>query len=104
MRIITKMNIQQHDPLHPGVFIKQVFLEPNNVGSNELARQLHVSAGLVSRLINGKVDVSPAMALKLSKVLGISAESWLQMQDNINLYKARDKIDLADYALMEFAW
>ncbi len=97
------MDINQHQPLHPGVFIKRVFLEPNKVGSNQLARQLHVSPGLISRLINSKIDVSPLMALKLSKVLGVSAESWLQMQDNFNLYKAREEINLADYELMEFA-
>ena len=97
------MDIKQHQPLHPGVFIKRTFLEPNKIGSNQLARQLHVSPGLISRLINSKIDVSPMMALKLSKVLGISAESWLQMQDNFNLYKAREEIDLTNYELMEFA-
>ncbi|MBV5330788.1 MAG: HigA family addiction module antidote protein, partial [Chlorobium sp.] len=66
------MTIQQHNPMHPGSFIKRVYLEPFNVGSNELARKLQVSAGLVSRLLNSKTDISPAMALKLSKVLGRS--------------------------------
>ena len=70
------MVLQQHNPMHPGAFIKRVYLQPNNIGSNELARTLKVSPGLVSRLINGKTDVSPAMALKLSVVLGRSPESW----------------------------
>ena len=78
------MTIQQHNPIHPGAFIKRVYyLEPFDIGSNELARKLQVSNGLVSRLLNGKTDVSPAMALKLSKVLGRSPESWLLMQDNL---------------------
>lgn len=97
------MAIQQHNPLHPGKFIKGVYLEPFNIGSNELARKLQVSAGLVSRLLNGKTDVSPAMALKLSVVLGRSPESWLLMQDNYNLWEARKEVNLNDFEAISFA-
>lgn len=97
------MTIQQHNPMHPGSFIKRVYLEPFNVGSNELARKLQVSAGLVSRLLNSKTDISPAMALKLSKVLGRSPESWLLMQDNFDLWKARREIDLNGFEAISFA-
>ncbi len=97
------MAIQQHNPLHPGAFIKRVYLEPFEIGSNELARRLHVSAGLISRLLNGKTDISPAMALKLSVVLGRSPESWLLMQDNYNLWEARKEVDLGDYEAISFA-
>jgi addiction module HigA family antidote len=97
------MNIQQHKPMHPGEFIKRVYLSPFNIGSNELARKLQVSSGLVSRLLNKKTDISPAMALKLSVVLGRSPESWLLMQDNHDLWKARKEIDLHNYNAIEFA-
>jgi len=97
------MIIQQHNPMHPGEFIKRVYLDPLNVGSNELARKLQVSPGLVSRLINGKTDLSPAMALKLSKVLGRSPESWLLMQDNFDLWQARQEVDLSQYETICFA-
>lgn len=97
------MLIQQHNPMHPGEFIKRVYLQPNDISSNELARKLKVSPGLISRLINGKTDISPAMALKLSVVLGRSPESWLLMQDNFDLWKARKEIDLNNYHTIEFA-
>lgn len=97
------MSIQQHNPLHPGEFIKRVYLEPFSLSSNELARKLKMSAAQVSRLLNGKSDLSPAMALKLSKVLGRSPESWLAMQDNFNLWQARQTIDLTEYETIEFA-
>lgn len=97
------MAIQQHNPLHPGTFIKRVYLEPFEIGSNELARKLQVSGGLVSRLLNGKTDVSPAMALKLSVVLGRSPESWLLMQGNYNLWEARKKVNLNDFKAISFA-
>ncbi|MFT5700424.1 MAG: addiction module HigA family antidote [Desulforhopalus sp.] len=97
------MAIQQHNPLHPGAFIKRVYLEPFEIGSNELARRLQVSAGLISRLLNGKTDLSPAMALKLSVVLGRSPESWLLMQDNYNLWEARKDVNLGDFEAISFA-
>jgi antitoxin HigA-1 len=97
------MGIQQHNPPHPGGFIKRNYLEPFNLGSNEVADKLQVSHSTFNRLINEKSDVSPEMALKLSKVLGRSAESWLAMQDNFNLWKAKQEIDLSTYESIKFA-
>ena len=96
------MDIQQHTPLHLGALIRRVYLEPFNVGSNQLARQLKVSLGLVSRLLNEKTDISHLMALKLSKVVGRSPESRLQMQDNYDLWLARLTINLEDYQAFKF--
>ena len=97
------MNMQQFNPPHPGAVIRRVYIEPFNLGSNEVARQLQVSPSTFNRVLNGKSDISPEMALKLSKVLGRSPESWLAMQDNFNLYLAREKLDLDGYVLMKFA-
>lgn len=97
------MSIEQHNPMHPGAFIKRVYLEPNAIGSNELARQLKVSTGLMSRLVNEKTGLSSEMALKLSRVLGRSPESWLLMQDNYDLWQAKQVIDLDDYQPLKLA-
>ena len=48
------MTIQQHKPMHPGAFLKRVYMDPFGIGSNKLALKLQVSPGLVSRLINEK--------------------------------------------------
>ncbi|MCD6584399.1 MAG: HigA family addiction module antidote protein [Desulfobacteraceae bacterium] len=47
-----------------------------------------------NRLLNGDTNVSPEMALRLSKSLGRSPESWLTMQDHYNLWHVRKKINL----------
>lgn len=86
------MSIQQHNPPHPGGFITRIYLEPFNLGSNDVAKKLMVSPSTFSRLVNEKADVSPEMALKLSKVFGRSAESWLLMQATYDLYKARQDL------------
>jgi len=87
--VCLAMSIEQHNPVHPGMFIKRVYIAPNNIDVAELARKLHVSSRSASRLLNGKTEVSAVMALKLSKVLGRSAESWLSMQRNYSLWMAR---------------
>ena len=83
-----------HNPPHPGEFISQVYLEPVGVSGRELATQLDVSASTLSRVLNGSSRVSPEMALRLSKALGRSPESWLAMQDTHDLWQARKQVDL----------
>lgn len=84
------------DPPHPGEFIAEVYLEPFSVSGRDLARRLGVAASTLSRVLSGSSRVSPEMALRLSKVLGRSAESWLAMQDAHDLWVARRSIDLDD--------
>ncbi len=76
--------MKQQNPMHPGEFIDRVYLTPNKVSNDELAIKLEISEQAADHLIDGKIDVSPEMALKLSKALGQSPESWLQMQNNYN--------------------
>lgn len=68
-----------HKPPHPGEFISEVYLEPSNISVRRLAAALDVSPSTLSRLLNGSTAVSPVMALRLSKALGRSPESWLAM-------------------------
>lgn len=89
--------------MHPGEFIKRVYLEPFDIGANELARSLKVSPSTLSRLLNRKSDVSPEMALKLSKVIGRSPESWTMMQDNYDLHVANQRINLDGLTAISFA-
>jgi addiction module HigA family antidote len=96
------MTIQQFQPPHPGGFIKRVYLIPNNLSSNAVAIKLKVSPSTFNRLINEKADISPKMALKLSKVLGRSPESWLMMQDHFDLWKVKKVVDLESYEPIQF--
>ena len=86
--------MSMHNPPHPGEFIKEVYLSPFNISSRTVAEKLLVSPSTFNRLIKGESNISPEMALRLSKTLGRSAESWLAMQDAYNLWHARNNIDL----------
>lgn len=83
-----------HSPPHPGEFIKEVYLAPYNISSRQVAEKLSVSPSTFNRLIKGENNVSPEMALRLSKTLGRSPESWLSMQDAYNLWHAKKNVDL----------
>ena len=84
-----------YNPPHPGEFIKEVYLEPLSVSPRSVALQLKVSPSTFSRLIKGQSAISPGMALRLSKCLGRTPESWLLMQDSYDLWQARQSVDLS---------
>ena len=85
-----------HNPPHPGEFIREVYLDEFGISVRKVAENLGVSPSTLTRLLNCESNVSPEMALRLSKTLGRSAESWLSMQDSYNLWKARREVDLRD--------
>jgi addiction module HigA family antidote len=92
-----------HNPLHPGEFIREVYIEPLGISYRAVAAKLHVSPSTFSRLIRGRADVSPEMALRLSKTLGRTPESWLAMQSNYQLWQARQRIDLDEVEKLAIA-
>ncbi len=83
-----------HNPPHPGEFINEVYLEPNHISGRELASAINVSPSTLNRILNGTSGISPTMALRLSKALGRSPESWLAMQSNYDLWQGKRSLSL----------
>ncbi len=90
-----------HNPPHPGEFIREVYLEPFQLTGRQLAAKLDVSPSTLNRILNGNSNISSEMALRLSKALGRSAESWLAM-NNYNLRQARKTVNLDGVEKIEF--
>ena len=90
-----------HNPPHPGEFIIGVYLEPNGISGRELAEKLDVAPSTLSRILNGTSRISPEMALRLSKALGRTAESWLLMQNIHDLWLAKKNVNLARVGKLE---
>ena len=90
-----------HNPPRPGEFIATVYLEPNGISGRELAGRLGVSPSTLNRILTGSSSVSPEMALRLSKCLGRSPESWLTMQHHHDLWQARKNVDLSEVRAMK---
>ena len=97
------MNMQQHKPPHPGGLIRRTYIEPfDGVTGNKVADQLGVARSTFSRLLSGKAGLSPEMAVRLSQVLGGSAESWLTLQESYDLWGARQLVSVEKLQPMDF--
>jgi len=92
-----------HNPPHPGEFITEVYLDPNGISGRELAEKLDVAASTLSRVLKGTSRVTPEMALRLSKAIGRSPESWLAMQDAHDLWQARQRVNLRRVGKLKLA-
>ena len=92
-----------YNPPHPGEFITDIYLEPNGISGRELATKLDVAASTLSRILKGTSRITPEMALRLSKAIGRSPESWLAMQDNHDLCIARRHVNLQRVGKLKLA-
>jgi antitoxin HigA-1 len=79
--------------VHPDGFIKRNHIDKLGLTATEWADVLEVSESILSRLIHEKIDLSPALAVKVSKVLGRSAESWIAMQANHTLVRYQAELE-----------
>lgn len=62
---------------------------PLNLTITRAVAALHVTRNTLSELVNGKRGISPEMAVRLEKVFGGSAESWLFQQAQYDLARVR---------------
>jgi antitoxin HigA-1 len=81
---------------HPGVFLKEEFMDPLNVTAYRLAKETRVSAMTISEILRGKRGISPKVGLKLSKFFGMSEGYFvrLQIQYDIDRIKESDGEEL----------
>ncbi|MFQ5505839.1 MAG: HigA family addiction module antitoxin [Planctomycetota bacterium] len=75
-------------PTHPGEMLLKEFLQPLGLTQTEFAARLQVSYPRLNEIIRGRRSVSPDTALRLARVLGTSAEFWLGLQLDWDLWHA----------------
>jgi antitoxin HigA-1 len=78
-------------PTHPGAILLEDVLPGLDLPQSRFAELLGVSRLTVSQLLHGHRALSPDMAMRLEKLLGTSAESWLRMQEAVDLWEARQQ-------------
>jgi addiction module HigA family antidote len=82
-------------PTHPGIVLKNIYLEPIGLSQAETAANLGVTRKTISMLLNGRQGISADMALRLAKAFATTPELWLNMQRNYDLWNAGQKVKLS---------
>lgn len=76
------------DPPHPGTVLKEYL---GDVSVTDAAGHLGITRAALSRILNARAAISAEMALRLSDALGTSAELWIGMQGQYDLWQAAKK-------------
>ena len=79
-------------PTHPGAILREDVLPGLAITQGRMAQLLGVSRVTLAQLLHEHRALSGDMALRLEKLLGTSAESWLNMQQAVDLWDARQDV------------
>lgn len=77
---------------HPGEIILHDFLEELGVSQREFAKKIKWSPRKVNEIVNGKRGITALSAIELSKVLGSSADFWMNLQKGWELSEAHKRL------------
>lgn len=80
--------MRMHNPPHPGEIIRSLCMEPLDLTVTRAAKGLGVSRKTLSAILNGRAGISPEMAVRLSMAFSTTAESWLRLQLQRDLWQA----------------
>ena len=78
-------------PTHPGAVLREDVLPELGWTQTELASRLMVSRQTVSDLLHERKSVTAEMAIRIARAVGGTPESWLRMQEALDLWAAEMK-------------
>lgn len=84
--------MKMHNPPHPGEVLRDGVFADSTISVTEFAARVGVTRVTLSRVLNGRAGISADMALRLAAALGGTAQSWLHMQANYDLWKAEKSL------------
>ena len=88
-------------PTHPGEMLLEEFLKPHEITQSAFAVMLGVSFPRLNEIINAKRGVTPDTALRLARVTGMSADFWLGLQQDYDLWHAMRSKDASEIARLK---
>jgi addiction module HigA family antidote len=86
--------MEMFNPPHPGEILLEECIKPLNMSISAFALRIGTSRKNLSEIVNGKTGISAEMALKLAKVLNTSAQFWLNLQLEFDLWQAKQTVNL----------
>jgi addiction module HigA family antidote len=94
------MTTPKRPPTSPGEILKEEFLEPLTLTQKQLADHIDCDVKVINRIINGRASLTPKMAVKLAAALNTTPEFWLNAQQAVDIWNARNtKMRLPDSLL-----
>ena len=88
---MTRTSHKSRRPTHPGEVIREIVLPELAITLTQLARKLHIARQTVSDLIHERKALTPDIAIKLTALVGGTADTWMRMQHAVDLWET-DKI------------
>ncbi|TWB37567.1 HigA family addiction module antitoxin [Nitrospirillum pindoramense] len=90
-------------PIHPGEVLREEFMEPLGLTAGKIAKACGVPRTRIERVATEQTEVTADTALRLAKVLGTTAEFWLNLQTTHNLAVAHQSVDLSAVQVLHHA-
>jgi len=81
--------------MHPGEVLKELYLDPLDMGAIAFARRLDVPRTRIERLVKGVTSVTPDTALRLARAFNTTPAYWMNMQTNYDMFVASKVVDVS---------
>ena len=88
----SKIHLTHRSPTHPGVLIREIIEEHARLSVTDVARRMGVSRQALHAVLHGRSAASADMALRFAQLTGGRAELFLRMQENLDLWTARQRL------------
>ena len=86
------MTTKKLAPVHPGVILRDEFIEPLGLTAYRVATQIHVPLPRLNDIVLEKRGISPEMALRLSAFFGTTEQFWINLQADYERHIAKAKL------------
>lgn len=80
-------------PVHPGEILREEYIKERRLTVTEVAKGLGMARANLSAIVNERAGISPELAVKLSEAFGNTAEFWMNLQKNYDLWHAERKVN-----------
>ena len=82
-------------PVHPGEILREEYIQERGLTITEVAKGLGIARANLSAIVNERAGISPELAVKLSEAFGNTAQFWVNLQKNYELWHAERKVNRA---------
>jgi addiction module HigA family antidote len=83
---------RQIPPVHPGEILLEDFLKPMGITQYKLAKSMGVPQRRIGEIVARKRSITADTALRLARVFGTDAQSWMNLQTHYDLAVAEARL------------